>query len=81
VRRLLRAFVDGRGVDVPQGATALDAVRAAHPAAAEAVLAGDRLITDSRGLPTDPQGPAHGGAIYRLVPVRTRAAAPDPRVD
>ena len=33
----VRAFVDGVAVDVPRGATLLDAVRAADPTLAEAV--------------------------------------------
>jgi hypothetical protein len=68
-----RVYVDGRGLDVPEGATALDAVRALNPAAADQIAAGERAITDSRGLPLPPDTPAHGGAIYRLIAVRHRA--------
>lgn len=79
---VLRAFVNERGVDVAPGGTALDAVRAfdalAGTAHAESVVGGGRLITDSRGLPVDPAAPAHGGAIYRLVPARS---APNPAAD
>ncbi len=75
----LRVFVNERGVSVPPGATALDAVRAfdalAGTAHAPGVASGARVITDSRGLPVDPAGPAHGGAIYRVLPAR-RAPAP-----
>jgi hypothetical protein len=67
-----RVYVDGRGLDVPAGATALDAVRAVNPAAADQVAAGERAITDSRGLPLPPGTPAHGGAIYRVVAIRHR---------
>jgi hypothetical protein len=75
----LRVFVNGRGLDVPRGATAIDAVRAFDTAAAEAVLRGERIITDSRGLPTEADTPIQAGAIFRLVPHRERAAgaAPD----
>ena len=66
----LRVFVNASGLTVPAGATALDAVRAADPAAADAVVAGQRVITDSRGLPISPETPAHGGAIYRLASAR-----------
>ena len=66
----LRVFVNASGLTVPAGSTALDAVRAADPAAAEAVVAGSRVITDSRGLPMAPDTPAHGGAIYRLASAR-----------
>ncbi len=71
---MLRAYVNERGVSVEYGATALDAVRAFDVAGAEAVTAGTSRITDSRGLPTDPSTPVHGGAIFRVLPVR---ALPD----
>lgn len=66
----LRVYVNATGLTVPAGATALDAVRAHDPAAAEAVAKGDRVITDSRGLPIAPGERAHGGAIYRLASAR-----------
>lgn len=68
----IRAYVNGRGVDVPQGASALDAVRALDPGAASAVLAGDRALTDSRGLPLDPATPLEAGSIVRIVSGRRR---------
>lgn len=71
-----RVFVDGRGVDAPVGATALDAVRAASSALADEVLAGTRRITDSRGLDLAPDTPSHGGAVYRVLKVRG-AGAPE----
>jgi hypothetical protein len=73
----VRVFVDSRGVDVPIGATALEAVRAADAAAAASVAGGTRIITDSRGLPIAADAPTHGGAIYRLVPARRRDAEDD----
>jgi len=66
----LRAFVNERGVDVPHGATALDAVRAASASEADAVVAGARTIVDSRGLPLRPDAPAFAGAIYRTITAR-----------
>ena len=69
-----RVFVNGAALELERGATALDAVRAADPAAADAVAAGARVITDSRGLPADPAAPAFAGAIYRVV----RAPRDDP---
>ena len=54
---VIRAYVNGRGVDVPAGAIALDAVRVADAQAADQVEAGDRALTDSRGLPLDPSAP------------------------
>jgi len=72
----LRAYVNDRGVTVPLGATALDVVRAFDPEAAQAVVAGTQRLTDSRGLPIEAAMPAHGGAIYRLLPVRASALQP-----
>lgn len=66
----MRVYVDAVGLTVPTGATALDAVRAHDPALADAVVAGQRVITDSRGLPVAAGEPAHGGAIYRLASAR-----------
>lgn len=68
----VRVYVNGRGVDVPAEATALDAVRLLDPAAADALLAGARALTDSRGLPAEPSAGVHGGAIFRLVSARAR---------
>ncbi len=71
----IRAYVNGRGVDVPAGASALDAVRAWDSAAADQVTAGDRALTDSRGLPIDPSTVLVTGSIVRLVSGRRRGAA------
>ena len=69
----LRVFVNGSPVDVRDGGTALDAVRAADAAEADGVVSGSRSITDSRGLPADPASPAYAGAIYRTVRARAQA--------
>jgi hypothetical protein len=74
----MRVYVNATGLDVPAGATALDAVRAWNPAAADAVAIGERVIADSRGLQTSPDAPAHGGAIYRVLPARHRGDAAEP---
>ena len=63
-------FVNARAVQVPTGATVLDALRAFDPAEGDAFAAGTRGVTDSRGLPVAPTGPVHGGAIFRLVSAR-----------
>jgi len=68
----MRVYVNSTGLDVPDGATALDAVRAWNAAAADDVTIGQRVIADSRGLPAAPDAPAHGGAIYRVLPARRR---------
>lgn len=74
----MRVYVNSTGLDVPDGATALDAVRAWNPAAADEVAVGERVIADSRGLPASPDSPAHGGAIYRVMPARRRNDADEP---
>lgn len=66
----VRAYVNGVAVDVPPGAVAVDAVRAADPRLAAELEHGDWVITDSRGLPTGVDTPVHGGAIFRLIPAR-----------
>lgn len=71
----IRAYVNGRGVDVPVGASALDAVRVWDSAAADQVMAGDRALTDSRGLPIEPSTVLVTGSIVRLVSGRRRGAA------
>lgn len=71
----IRAYVNGRGVDVPVGASALDAVHAYDAALANAVAAGDRALTDSRGLPLPPEAPLAAGSIIRVVSGRRRDAA------
>jgi hypothetical protein len=73
--RMVRVFVNAIGVEVPQGSTALDAVRAWSDDAARDVTAGSRLITDSRGLPIDGGTPMPAGSILRLVAKRDRDAA------
>ena len=73
----VRVYVNATGVNVPAGGTALDAVRLWDAAAADAVAAGTRAITDSRGLPTALDTPVHNGAIFRLVVRRARDAGDD----
>ena len=66
----LRVFVNAQPVDVPKSATVLDAIVRADPSLAEGVKAGDRTVTDSRGLPIDHDAPLHGGAILRVGAAR-----------
>ena len=72
---VIRAYVNGKGVDVAPGASALDAVRAWDAGAAEQVVAGERALTDSRGLPLEPSAILTAGSIVRLVSGRRRGAA------
>ncbi|MFN2563792.1 MAG: hypothetical protein ABR499_02105 [Gemmatimonadaceae bacterium] len=65
-----RVFVNGVGLDVPPGATALDAVRCWSAEAADAVVRGASIITDSRGLPAPTGAQIAAGAIFRVIPVR-----------
>jgi hypothetical protein len=74
----LVAFVDGKRVVLGADACVLDAVRAADSSLAKSVTEGERLVTDSRGLPIDWSAPVHGGAIFRIVPVRRRSAPASP---
>lgn len=69
---LIRAYVNGRGVEVPAGASAIDAVRAWDGAVADQVVAGDRALTDSRGLPLEPSAAIVTGSIVRIVSGRRR---------
>jgi hypothetical protein len=67
-----RIYFDGAGVDAPAGATVIDALEGVKPNEAAAVRAGEKVITDSRGLPTEPSTPIYGGAIFRLIRARSR---------
>jgi hypothetical protein len=68
----VRVFVNERGVSVPAGATALDAVKVNFPDDAEGISAGRLRLTDSRGLPVSPETIVNGGAIFRVVTVREK---------
>ena len=71
----LRVFIDAHGVTVPVGSTALDAVAAYDKDAARALGAGEKILTDSRGLPFEPGAQVQSGAIFRLIPRRDRSAS------
>jgi hypothetical protein len=71
----IRVFVGGRALDLPRGATALDAVCADDTAQGAEIEAGRLAITDSRGLPLDPTTVLAAGAILRVV--RNRVARSD----
>lgn len=73
--RTLRVFVNAVGVNVAAGASVLDAVRTWDAAEAAAVSRGEMMVTDSRGLPIGTEQPVAAGSIFRLLPVRKRAAA------
>lgn len=73
----MRLFVNSLPFDLPTGASALDAVSAFDPSAADEVRSGRRTITDSRGLPLDPGTTMSAGSILRVVAVRDRSSPPD----
>lgn len=72
----IRVYINGRGVDAPEDGSALDAVRIADPALAERIAAGEKALTDSRGLPVPAHTPLYGGAIFRVVTNRSADAPP-----
>lgn len=69
----IRVFVNSEALDVPQGSTAIDCVRAWKSSEADDVAAGTRAITDSRGLEVDMTMPTKAGAIFRTVSKRSAA--------
>jgi hypothetical protein len=70
----LRVFVNSHPLDLPSGASALEAVRAFDANEASAVSEGLRVITDSRGLPLAPSTVMSAGSILRVVSARARPA-------
>lgn len=68
----VRVYVNDKGVSLPRGATALEAVRALHPDQAMDIDAGRLQLADSRGLPTDATRVLVNGDIFRVIAVRNR---------
>jgi hypothetical protein len=75
--KTVRVFVNATGVLVPAGSSILDAVRCWNEAEANAVERGEKMVTDSRGLPIDADELVSAGSIFRLLPVRKRGGAPE----
>jgi hypothetical protein len=73
VSHVVRVYVNERPVEVVSGSSALDAVRAWNDEIAAQVAAGDRALTDSRGLPIAPDTPLIAGTIIRVVSARQKA--------
>jgi hypothetical protein len=73
----MRVFVNATGVDVPGGGTVLDAVRAWREEEADAVSRGERVVTDSRGLPVPNDASIYWGAIYRTASNRAARGEPE----
>lgn len=72
----VRVYINGRGIDAPAGARALDAVRTWDAAVAAEIEGGRRALADSRGLPLDPATPVFGGLIMRVIANRAGHADP-----
>jgi hypothetical protein len=68
---MIRVFVNAAPIDVPEGATALDCVRAWNPEEAAAISIGKRAITDSRGLEVATDSGTSAGSIFRTVSKRS----------
>ncbi len=73
----VRAFVNGAAVAVARGATVIDAVRTHDATIAEALEAGTRAATDSRGLPVALNEAVTGGMVLRIVSARALAGHGD----
>lgn len=74
-------YVNETGVNVASGATVFDVVRLLFPEQANAIAAGTMRVTDSRGLPMSAAAVVHGGAIFRVLPVRQQAGVAEPATD
>ena len=70
----IRVFVNAAPVDVGSGATALECVRQWREEEGDAIIAGRKVITDSRGLPIPADSPAQAGSIYRTLHHRATSA-------
>ena len=66
----VRVYINAKPVDVDALSTALEAVEAWDAALAAAIRSGERMITDSRGIPARNDAPVHNGAIFRIVRAR-----------
>ena len=73
----IRIYVNERGVLLPPGATARDALRIAVPDLLPAAEAGSAVVTDGRGLPIPLDTPLEAGAILRAARSSRRAAEAD----
>jgi hypothetical protein len=71
----VRVFVNAVGVIVPAGSSILEAVRHWDETEATAVERGEKMVTDSRGLPIDAGERVSAGSIFRLLPIRKRGGA------
>jgi hypothetical protein len=71
----VRVYFNGRGVDAPGDASALDALALFDVTLADAVRGGTRALVDSRGIAVDAGTAVYGGAIFRVVSARAVKSA------
>ena len=71
----IRAFVNERPLDLTEGATVADAVRAFDGALADRLAEGAAFVTDGRGIAIDAGRRLRPGAIIRVA-VTARRGAP-----
>jgi len=69
----VRIYINGKPVEVEAAATALQAIESWDAAQAAAIRSGERMITDSRGIPARNDAPVQNGAIFRIVRARQPA--------
>lgn len=73
----IRIYLNERGVLLPHGATARDALRHAAPDVLPAAEAGTALVTDGRGLPVSLDTVLEAGTILRAAHSSRRAVDAD----
>lgn len=64
---VMRVYVNGRPLEVSQGSTVSDAVRAYDRGMAGRLAAGGAVVTDGVGRPIGPTEPVVLGAILRVI--------------
>ena len=69
----VRVYFDGKGADAPAQASVIEALDRVDATQAASVRAGEKAITDSRGLPLDSDARVYNGAIFRLVTAREKS--------
>jgi hypothetical protein len=76
----IRVYLNQRGVDLPAGTSAAEAIRLAEPQLSEALESGKAKVTDGRGLDLPLDRPLTNGAILRII-VSSRRGLSDPPDD
>lgn len=66
----VRIYINGKPVEVDGTATALQAIESWDASQGAAIRSGERMITDSRGIPARNDAQVHNGAIFRIVRAR-----------